>query len=117
MTHVITFDWTPCHYGGRRPWFRCPQCDRRVAVLALGGRLFLCRHCYRLPYSSQCEAPVDRLYRKARKIHDKVGASHNLMEPVWRKPKGMHWCTFERLCAQERDAHLQALHALVALPL
>ena len=93
------------------------QCQRRVAVLAGLGHLFLCRHCSRLPYASQCEAPVDRLYRKARKIRDKMGASHNLMEYVWRKPKGMHWRTFEWLCAQERDAHLQALHALVAMPL
>src|SRR3989442_173974 len=21
---VVRLLWTPCHYGGRRPWFRCP---------------------------------------------------------------------------------------------
>jgi hypothetical protein len=35
--------------------------------------------------------------RKARKIRQKLGASMNLLEPIWQKPKGMHWRTFERL--------------------
>jgi hypothetical protein len=117
VTQSVALDWTPCRYGGVRPWFLCPRCSRRVAVLAMDGHWFWCRHCYRLPYTSQQEGRIDRLYRKARKIRDKVGASHNLMEHVWRKPKGMHWRTFERLCTQEREAHLQALHALLAMPL
>jgi hypothetical protein len=42
--------WTSCNYGGRRVWFSCPGsvCDRRVAVLYLGGRnrkFFGCRRC------------------------------------------------------------------------
>jgi hypothetical protein len=49
IRQVITLDWTPCHYGGKRPWFRCPGCQRRVALLCGYDRLFLCRHCYRLP--------------------------------------------------------------------
>jgi len=35
--------------------------------------------------------------RKARKIRQELGASMNLLEPIWQKPKGMHWRTFERL--------------------
>jgi hypothetical protein len=30
---VIPLDWTPCHFGGTRPWLRCPRCARRQAVL------------------------------------------------------------------------------------
>jgi hypothetical protein len=107
IRQVIALDWTPCHYGGQRPWFRCPGCQRRVAVLCGYGRFFLCRHCYRLPYASQCETALNRGYRKTRKIRTRLGASHNLMESIWpwNKPKGMHWRTWERLRVQEERAH------------
>ena len=67
----------------------------------------MCRHCYELPYGSQQETAQDRHYWKVRKIRDRLGASHNLMEPIWplNKPKGMHWCTWERLRQQEEQAH------------
>jgi len=97
IRQVITLEWTPCHYGGQRPWLRCPRCQRRVAVLCGYDRLFLCRHCYRLPYTSQHETRLDRLYRKMRKLQTRIGHQYA------RKPKGMHWRTWERL----RD---QALH-------
>jgi len=107
VRQAITLDWTPCHYGGQRPWFRCPGCRRRVAVLCGEGKWFLCRSCYALPYGSQQETATDRHYRKIRKIRDRLGASHNLTEPIWpwNKPKGMHWRTWERLRAQEEQAH------------
>jgi hypothetical protein len=100
IRQVITLEWTPCHYGGQRPWFRCPGCQRRVAVLCGDDRLFLCRHCYRLPYTSQYETRLDRLYRKLRKLRDRVG------EQYARKPKGMHWRTWERLRDQALDAEM-----------
>jgi hypothetical protein len=100
MRQVVTLDWTPCHYGGEQPWFRCPGCQRRVAVLCGDDRLFLCRHCYRLPYTSQYETRLDRLYRKLRKLRDRVG------EQYARKPKGMHWRTWERLRDQALDAEM-----------
>lgn len=115
VRQAITLAYTPCHYGGSKPWFLCPQCGRRVAVLVLGGQFFLCRHCYHLPYASQCETPLDRGYRKVRKIHEKVGANLNLTAPIRNKPKGMHWRTFERLCAAERGAQAQVLHRIRAM--
>ena len=37
VIETITLVWTPCHYGGQHPWFRCPgitrPCGRRVGVL------------------------------------------------------------------------------------
>jgi len=33
----IPVERTPCHFGGSRPWFRCPQCDTRVSVLYDAG--------------------------------------------------------------------------------
>ena len=72
------------------------------------GKWFLCRHCYALPYGSQQETAQDRHYRKVRKIRYRLGASHNLTEPVWpwNKPKGMHWRTWERLLDQALDAEM-----------
>ena len=57
MTYTARVVWTPCHFGGQRPWFSCPgrNCGRRVGKLYLppGGRYFLCRHCYGLSYKSR----------------------------------------------------------------
>lgn len=52
--YSVSLDWTPCNYGGSRPWFHCPVvgCGRRVAIL-YGGRIFACRHCYGLNYDTQ----------------------------------------------------------------
>jgi hypothetical protein len=48
----VPVERTPCHFGGTRPWFRCPRCDRRVGVLYDAGKWFWCRHCTGLPYAS-----------------------------------------------------------------
>src|SRR5690606_34688539 len=61
---VVNFDRTPCHIGGERLWFICPNCRRRCEVLCLAGKWPACRKCYRLPYRSQCESPLDRLRRR-----------------------------------------------------
>ena len=100
MRQVIPLDWTSCHYGGQRPWFRCPGCQRRVAVLCGYDRLFLCRHCYQLPFTSQYETRLDRLSRKLRKLQDRIGHQYS------RKPKGMHWRTWERFRDQALDAEM-----------
>jgi len=41
------------YYGGRRWWWRCPRCSRRVGVLYnAGGVSWRCRQCYRVTYRS-----------------------------------------------------------------
>jgi hypothetical protein len=55
----VPIRWTPCRFGGERPWFVCDvhangvYCGRRVAKLYGAGRLFACRYCYRLGYAIQ----------------------------------------------------------------
>ena len=90
---------TPCTYGGTRPWWRCPSCSRRVAVLYCPGELYACRHCYRLAYESQREDAGDRALRRAQRIRRRLGGSANMTMPFPAKPKGMRWCTYERLRA------------------
>ena len=46
---------------------------------------------------------MERAWRKARKIRDKLDATDDLTESIWRKPKGMHWKTYNRLTMQERQ--------------
>ena len=105
----IAFDWTPCNYGGSRQWLICPHCGKRVAIVYGLDSGFLCRHCYDLPYSSQSETQLDRMYRKVRKIRRKLDNGDgyfnpdNLTESIIHKPKGMHWKTFNRLAKQEQD--------------
>ena len=100
MEYPVTLEWTRCHLGGRRAWFRCPAtgCGRRVAIL-YGGSIFACRHCYRLVYASQREAEDDRARRRAEKIRRLLGWPAGIANPDGGKPKGMHWRTFERLTA------------------
>ena len=54
--YKIPLHTTTPHFGGHRWWFTCPGrgCGRRVGKLYLPprGQFFLCRHCYRLSYTS-----------------------------------------------------------------
>ena len=109
----IDLDWTaPAPFGGQRPWFLCPACTRRVALLYWFGQGFVCRHCTRRPYASQCETPFDRSIRKVRRSARAWVSSHDLTQPInlWDKPRGMHWHTFARLVAQEAHAQLAVWH-------
>ncbi len=78
-----------------------------MAVL-YGGKYFWCRHCYGLAYSSQREGIPDRMMRKARKIRERLKASDNLTMPIWRRPKGMHQKTFDRLRMEAEVANALA---------
>ena len=42
---------------------------------------------------------LDRASRKARKLRRKLGDDGGLGDPIWKKPRGMHWRTFEALKA------------------
>jgi hypothetical protein len=47
VVEPIKLTYTPCNFGGERPWFVCPEvingvkCSRRVAVLYGPGKYFL----------------------------------------------------------------------------
>ena len=101
--YPVFLEWTNCHIGGKRPWFLCPvrECGRRVAIL-YGGRIFACRHCYKLAYSSQRESPGSRATRKADRIRKKLDWEPGILNSKGWKPKGMHWSTFDKL-VKEHD--------------
>lgn len=97
--YTVRLSRSSCHYGGERPWFLCPCCGRRVAIL-YGGAMFACRVCYGLAYEAQREDETDRLARRADAIRDRLGWEAGILNPDGWKPKGMHWRTFWRLKAE-----------------
>ena len=110
--------WTPCRFGGDRPWFVCSvyangtYCGRQVTKLYNAGRLFACRHCSRLAYASQQESAHDRGLRKAQTIRMRLGGSANMLDDFPEKPKGMHWRTYERLCRVHDAAQARSIVGL-----
>ena len=98
---------TSCNYGGARPWFLCPRCDRRIGVLFLRSGRFMCRHCGRIAYSSQADDQIGRAWRVQSKLERRLGDN-------WQRPKGMHHATHRRIldgifaCEEWRDAALLA---------
>ena len=54
----VPIDPLPQHFGGWRPWMRCPDCQRRCKYLympregPMPTRRFACRLCHRLTYRS-----------------------------------------------------------------
>jgi hypothetical protein len=98
LHYTVRIVWTPCNFGGRRPWFRCPakSCEKRVAIL-YGDGIFACRRCYLLAYPSQRESAGNRAARRADKIRDRLAWEPGILNGGGLKPKGMHWKTFRRL--------------------
>jgi hypothetical protein len=96
---MVGIERTRCNYGGDRPWFRCPSCSRRVAILYLRGALYLCRHCHSLAYRTQREDLCDRAWSRQRKIERRLGKELS-------RPKGMRQVTYDRLLHQIRLCEL-----------
>ena len=54
----VSIDPQPLHFGGWRPWLRCPDCRRRCKYVYLPPegsmpvRRFACRQCHHLTYRS-----------------------------------------------------------------
>lgn len=100
VRQAVMLDTTPCTLGGSRPWFCCPTCAKRVAVIYGVGRLFACRRCKRLAYASQGEGDDDRAARRAERIRKRLGWAPGILNGPGHRPKGMHWRTYWRLTAE-----------------
>lgn len=106
LTQVLTREWTECHLGGQRAWFRCGFCDTRVAMLVRASTYFEYRHCVDLPYRCQSEKPVDRAIRKVQKIQKRLGDPdwQKVFYPNFPKPKGMGYTKYGKIVATARLA-------------
>jgi hypothetical protein len=92
-SQTIQLVHTGCSFGGERPWFVCPVCRRRAALLFMRGKRFACRLCQKVAYSSQSDDDLDKLWRKQKRIESRLGKN-------WRRPKGMRQHTYKRLRGQ-----------------
>ena len=99
----IGLSYTPCNYGGQRPWFACPTpgCGRRVAILYLDGLYFLCRSCLALTYASQRMNRPQRASHRIEKIRTRL---MGLMKSLPEKPARMRWATYQRLIVKAVQA-------------
>lgn len=101
---VVRLAHTACALGGSRPWFVCPYCSRRVAIVVVDGAHVACRHCLNLTYTSCNEDMIDRSWRRRDKIKVRLGGDD---KGLYLKPKGMHWQTWARLRQQHNEAEMQ----------
>jgi hypothetical protein len=83
----IRVERTACNFGNTRPWFVCPRCANRAAVLYFRWGRFACRSCQKIAYKSQSGDTIARLWIK---IEARLGEG-------WARPKGMRRQTHERL--------------------
>ena len=95
VKQTIRLARTDCNYGGYRTWLCCPRCNTRVGILCCNGKLFLCRHCYELPYGSQMETRIDRMIRAKQKLESRI-----FIPDTYQKAKGMHQSTYKELFSQ-----------------
>jgi hypothetical protein len=82
VKQTVSLSWTSCNFGGRRPWFICGNCGRRVAVLYGAGKYFACRHCYDLTYTSCQES--DSRYSRFLRNYRNLGVNFDRENmPMW----------------------------------
>ena len=113
--YVVPVEYTECHFGGVRPWFRCPaqDCGKRVGKLYCPprGHYYVCRECHNLGYRSSRKSgnaldTAELRYRRAFEKADKDDRRPHPNGEPWfpEKPKGMHQDTFEELVDEVRAA-------------
>jgi len=106
-SYSIRLDKTACHFGNYRHWWLCPSCSKRVAVLYCAGA-YVCRHCLSVPYGSQLQQPIDRLFSRADAIRQRLGWQSGIAYGNQGRPKGMHFTTYYRLVT-EHDRIVQRI--------
>lgn len=112
---ILPLAWTPCTFGGRRPWFICPARDCRRCVALLYGRpAFLCRHCRGLTFRSRRLDLHDRALLRAEKLRVRLGGTPAITAPIPLRPKGMHHWTYTRQGIAIVSAELKASRAALA---
>lgn len=92
----VKLTFTACHFGGDRPWFRCPECNRRCAILWGRGR-FLCRSCHRVAYSSQNESIGSLAMRRIHEIRAALGVEASVQIERIQRPRYMRYGRFQTL--------------------
>jgi len=103
---TVTLTESDCNLGGTRPWWLCPSCDRRCALIYIDiDKALRCRECLRAVYLVSTLGRSDRRQDRVEKTRARLhfDASGHAV-----KPEGMHLKTWLRRW-QEHDAARQAV--------
>lgn len=101
-TERVSIVCSRCNFGAQRPWFICPKCRRRVAILYLCPAL-LCRNCTGLHYKSQHQVRMMREFERAMRLQYKINSEFTRLfgelAPCDEIPKKKyrHWRTHDQL--------------------
>lgn len=68
----VALEWTPCRFGGERPWFRCRGCGKRKVVLFSTDGWFDCASCLGVVYASTREGVVRRAERRSDMLRERL---------------------------------------------
>jgi hypothetical protein len=87
---------TACHFGSTRPWFRCPLCHKRVAILYFTDSDLICRSCGHFNYASQQLTALDYKLKQVASRRAKLGAGDMFFHKLSRieKPKHIRYTTY-----------------------
>ena len=108
VSEFIPISTTATQFGGRRHWFTCPSCGRRCRMV-YGAERFRCRRCLGAQYESKYQdvamTIAARRWRIRQRLEEKNGSSWNLSldHGLPPKPLKMHWKTYRRLQALDRQ--------------
>jgi hypothetical protein len=95
VARVVSLLWSDTPFGGRRPWFCCPQCKRRTAIVFI-SRSVGCRKCFGIRHQSQNECASDRAIRRIDFLREKLKWQPGFLNGAQWRPKGMHHKTYDR---------------------
>ena len=107
VTQEVRLSRTPCHYGGERRWFVCPDCEERRVILYWNINLdndmpdlkhdkLLCRKCHGLVYASERRDRGRGDLNRSNNLYAKIGGKYG------GKPKYMRQKTYDRLRQQAK---------------
>lgn len=111
LVNVVT---TPCNYGGKRYWFNCPKCFKRVAKLYLRNSMFFCRTCHQLNYISQQWNKSDIPLLRVRRLRSRLQWSQDVRDwPIYQKPKNMRYKKFSALVRELEKREQERLQMFI----
>lgn len=109
VSQSIALVHQPCNFGGKRTYGLCGgSCGNRVGKLFGAGRLFLCRECSGLTYTSKAENRTYRQLRHANKLRRALGGPIGAAHPLPVRPKGMWQTTYAAKCRKIDELEIGA---------
>ena len=101
--YPIDLAWTACAYGGQRPWWRCPRCQRRCALLYAAGERYLAGVAWACATRPSAEIQRGGCSSGPSGLYERLGGDYYGDDELTKPPR-MHWRTFNRLRERAEEA-------------